>query len=119
MTTERCGLMKRLLVLTLLLATAIGAGDKTPYKFVFGGNSYTGPENASITWLAERYDCAIAGLSDWPGMFDSISDTADAMGKVFRAGPYASSQEINLYDRFDPGKQYNERLSSSALNAAG
>ncbi len=45
-------------------------------------------------------------------MHDSLCDTAEAMGKIFRAGPYASSQEINLYERFDTGKQYNERLNN-------
>jgi hypothetical protein len=100
-------------LLVILILTAVPqAEDKTPYKFIFGGNSYTGPKNMSVTWLAERYDYAIAGLSDWPGLHDSIYDTAKAMGKSFRAGPYASSQEINLYDRFQPGKQYNERLNN-------
>jgi hypothetical protein len=108
--------MKRLLVLMLLLAAAITAGDKTPYKFVFGGNSYYGARNVSVTWLAERYDCAIAGLVDWPGMHDSIYDTALSMGKEFWCGPYASSQEINLYDRFNPNLPYNERLKKLADN---
>jgi hypothetical protein len=102
--------MKRLLVLLLLLAAGLGAKDLTPYKFVFAGNGYYGPRNASVTWLAERYDCAIAGVGDWPGMHDSIYDTALAMGKEFWCGPYSSSQEINLYNRSNPGMQYNDRL---------
>jgi hypothetical protein len=108
--------MKRLLILLLFLSAMISAGDKTPYKFIFGGNSYYGGRNASVTWLAERYDCAIAGLADWPGMHDSIYDTALAMGKDFWCGPYASSQEINLYNRFDPGLQYNDRLANITDN---
>lgn len=103
-----------LLLLFLILFSLSGAEDKTPYKFIFGGNSYTGPKNATITWLAEHYDCAIAGTGDWPGMHDSIYDTALAMGKEFWCGPYASSQEINLYERFDVGMQYNDRLSKIA-----
>jgi len=104
--------MKRLTIFILLLAAAISAKDKTPYKFIFGGNSYYGPRNASVTWLADRYDCAIAGVADWPGMYDSIYDTALAMGKDFWSGPYASSQEINLYERFNPNLQYNQRLAN-------
>jgi hypothetical protein len=115
-TEEGIPMMKRLSLLLLLSFTALSAGDKTPYKFVFGGNSYYGARNASVTWLAERYDAAIAGLADWPGMHDSIYDTALAMGKTFWCGPYASSQEINLYDRFNPGKQYNERLTNITDN---
>jgi len=104
--------MKRLTVFVILLAAAVSAADKTPYKFIFGGNSYYGPRNASVTWLAERYDCAMAGTSDWPGMHDSIYDTALAMGKDFWCGPYASSQEINLYERFNSNFQYNQRLAN-------
>jgi len=108
----RDSIMRRLLLLlTLLFATAIGAQDKTPYKFMFAGNSYAGPRNASVTWLAERFDAGISGLADWPGMFDSIYHTAQSMGKEFWCGPYASSQEINLYDRFNSGLQYNQRLT--------
>ncbi len=58
--------MRRLLLLILLTFSVLSAQDKTPYKFVFGGNSYYGPRNASVTWLAERYDVGIAGLADWP-----------------------------------------------------
>jgi len=108
--------MKALFLSLLLFFTALGAQDKTPYKFIFAGNSYTGPKNANITWLAERYDCAISGIYDWPGMHDSIYDTALAMGKEFWWGPYASSQELNLYDRFHPERQYGDRLTDIELN---
>ncbi len=108
--------MKRLVILLWLTGTVLSAQDKTPYKFVFGGNSYFGPRNASVTWLAQRYDVGIAGLSDWPGMFDSIYNSAAAAGKEFWCGPYASSQEINLYDRYNPGAQYNERLTKIDAN---
>jgi hypothetical protein len=104
--------MRRLLLLLLLIPSILSAGDKTPYKFIFGGNSYSGPRNASVTWLAERYDVGIAGLVDWPGLHDSIYDTALVMGKDYWCGPYASSQEINLYERLNPGKQYNDRLKN-------
>ena len=108
--------MKRLVILFWLTSAVLSAQDKTPYKFIFGGNSYYGPRNASVTWLAQRYDAGIAGLGDWPGMFDSIYDTAAAAGKDFWCGPYASSQEINLYDRLNPGAQYNERLTKKNQN---
>lgn len=104
--------MRRVLLSMLLLSAAVFAQDKTPYKFVFGGNSYYGSRNASVQWLAERYDAGIAGLSDWPGMFDSIYHAARNMGKDFWCGPYASSQEINLYERFNTGMQYNQRLAN-------
>ena len=54
--------MRRLLLLTLLLAAAISAQDKTPYKFMFGGNSYYGSRNATVQWLAERYDVPAAKI---------------------------------------------------------
>jgi len=101
---------KILIPFLMFLASASVAQDKTPYKFVFAGNGYYGARNAAVTWLAERYDAGISGLADWPGMHDSIYDTALALGKEFWCGPYASSQEINLYSRFGAGMQYNERL---------
>ncbi len=103
--------MRRLLLFMIFLSAAVSAQDKTPYKFMFGGNSYYGSRNATAQWLAERYDAGVAGLGDWPGMFDSIYHAAQGMGKEFWCGPYASSQEINLYSRFNPGAQYNDRLA--------
>lgn len=103
--------MKRLFIVCLLLAGVLSAQDKTPYKFSFAGNSYYGSRNASASWLAERFDAGIAGTSDWAAMYDSIFHAAQAMGKEFWGGPYASSQEINLYERFDAGAQYNQRLT--------
>ncbi len=103
--------MKRLFIVCLLLAGVLSAQDKTPYKFIFAGNSYYGPRNASAAWLAERFDAGIAGTADWAEMYDSIYHDARSMGKEFWCGPYASSQEINLYSRFDPGAQYNDRLN--------
>ncbi len=103
--------MKRLIIVCLLLAGVLSAQDKTPYKFLFAGNSYYGPRNASAQWLAERYDAGIAGTGDWSAMYDSIYHDTRAMGKEFWCGPYASSQEINLYSRFDAGAQYNDRLA--------
>ena len=108
--------MSRLLVLLLLIPSALPALDRTPYKFIFGGNSYYGPRNATVTWLAERYDVGISGLADWPGLHDSIYDTALAAGKDYWCGPYASSQEINLFNRLNPGQQYNDRLKNIADN---
>ncbi len=103
--------MRRLLLALLLVSTAVSAQDKTPYKFMFGGNSYYGSRNATVQWLAERYDAGVAGVGDWPGMFDSIYHAAQGMGKEFWCGPYASSQEINMINRSNPGAQYNERLA--------
>ncbi len=98
-------------LLLVILVSLAGAQDKTPYKFMFGGNSYYGSRNSTVPWLAARFDGAIAGVGDWPGLHDSLMDAAEAMGKNFWAGPYASSQEINLYSRFNPGAQYNDRLA--------
>jgi len=105
--------MKRLIIVCLLLAGVLSAQDRTPYKFIFAGNSYYGPRNASAEWMAERYDAGIAGTADWPLMYDSIFHLTRNMGKEFWGGPYASSQEINLYSRFDPGAQYNDRLADA------
>jgi hypothetical protein len=101
-----------------ILFASVGAEDKTPYKFMLAGNSYKASEgrDVSVTFMAERYDCGIAGLADWPGMMDSIYDTCKVWGKDFWCGPYASSQEINLYERFGQAMQYNERLQLNDKN---
>jgi len=106
--------MRRLLLALLLVSAAVSAQDKTPYKFMFGGNSYYGSRNATVQWLAARYDAGVAGVGDWPGMYDSIYHAAQGMGKEFWCGPYASSQEINLYERFDNTLSYNQRLANVA-----
>ena len=103
-------MMRRLVIFLFVFTAAVSAKDKTPYKFIFGGNSYSGSRNASVLWLAERYDAAIAGVADWPGLHDSLYDACRAMGKEFWDGPYSSSQEINLYDGLNPAKQYGDRL---------
>ncbi|MCP4567733.1 MAG: hypothetical protein GY841_09150 [FCB group bacterium] len=99
----------------LIVSNALaGSFDKTPYKFLLGGNSYTTDgEDVTNHWLAERYDAGLAGLTDWPGMMEYIDSTRRAEGEWFLFGPYASSQEINLYERFDKDKPYNQRLQDT------
>ena len=108
--------MKRLIIILCLLIPAMaGAEDKTPYKFIFGGNSYSGTRNASVTWLAERFDVGMAGLADWDYMLDSIWDTCQSWtpAKTFRCGPYQSTQELNLYFAGHPEYTYDYRLSDT------
>lgn len=108
--------MVRRLILILLLAGAAQAQfDITPYKFMCAGNSYYGTTNTDSFWIARRYDCLIAGLGDPDSMnLTGAERVARDSGKEFWIGPYASSQEINLFES-DITKSYNERL----LNVAG
>jgi len=48
--------MKRLLTMIVVFSTALYAGDKTPYKYVFEGNSYSGARDAAATWLTQHDD---------------------------------------------------------------
>jgi len=74
------------------------AADKTPYGFAVMANAYSGSVNYNITWLAERYD-VVLNYGDWPQLADSMMDTIQSWGtpKPFLFGPYASTQELNLY----------------------
>jgi hypothetical protein len=104
-----------ILILILLLTGSVGAvEDKTPYHFIFGGNSYYGARNVTVTWLAERFDMGIGGLADWDYLFDSIYDTClKAPAKMFLCGPYASTQELNMYRAGQPGLSYEERFDDA------
>lgn len=102
-----------IIILILLLAAPVVSQDATPYKFIFGGNNYYGARNASVTWMANHYDGGINGLGDWPGMFDSIFDTAlTVYSKDFWCGPYQSSQEMSLAAT-PTTTQYDERLEDT------
>jgi len=48
--------MKRLLIMIVVFATALYAGDKIPYEFVLGENNYSGVRDAVATWLSQHDD---------------------------------------------------------------
>jgi hypothetical protein len=93
--------MKKGLILFLCLLAVSGFAaeeDRTPYKFFIGANAYSGSPNYTITFLAECYD-GVSSYGDWPLLADSMMDTIQSWGspKPFIFGPYASTQELNLY----------------------
>jgi hypothetical protein len=100
----------------VVLTTTVIATDLTPYKFMMAGNSYSGARNTSITFMADRYDCVIAGMGDWPGMHDSIWDTANAGGHTVLMGPYASSNEIVLDFISSNTETFAERMVDTTNN---
>ena len=104
--------MVKWLLIFVLFCPAIFAADITPYKHSFGGNAPDpATRNTSVTWLVERFDQALVWSGWGPAFFDSLLDTADNMSKFFIAGPYASSQELNLYNT-DSTLNYDENLTS-------
>jgi hypothetical protein len=93
--------MKKGLILFLCLLAVSGfAADRTPYKFGFGANSNDvsggGATSYTITDLVECYDMGL-NFGSWPGLEDSLRDTAAYLGMDFWSGSYASSQEVNVY----------------------
>ena len=105
--------MKRLiLILCLLIPAMAGAdGDSTKYSFYIPGNAYTG-SGYTITLLAQRYD-GVYNYGDHPFLGESLYDTCQSWGKDFVFGPYASTQEVNLYEKNNPEYTYDYRLTLS------
>jgi len=101
-------------VLLILLAGMAGAqGDSTKYSFYIPGNAYiTGSDAYTVTWLAQRYD-GIYNYGDHAFVGESLYDTCQAWGKEFVFGPYASTQEVNLYEKNNPEYTYDYRLTLS------
>ncbi len=93
------------------LATLGIATDKTPYKHIIGGNGYTGTNRYTFRWLVEHFDASAAGEYSF---MKALVDTARALGRDFPVGPYASSQEINLYEGANSGLTYQARLADTA-----
>jgi hypothetical protein len=105
--------MVKKIIVILALSGLAQAADKTPYNFGFGGNGYSGTTRYSPTWLAERYDLALNGTTLWPGLYDSMYDTAQSWtpAKHLILGPYASTQELNLYTAGWTTSQYAARIA--------
>ncbi len=111
--------MKRIAVLIVCLFLAgLAAGqsyDRTPrVRHYFGGNcpEYTGVHNYTIKFLAQVYDGSSAGSIN----HFAIRDTANAHGKYYAAGKYASSQEMSLIYAAgaNPGYNYAQRMLDTA-----
>lgn len=103
---------KRLLILLMLLAGVAEGLDKTPYKFMIAGNYYSGARTVDSMWLAARFDAAIAGLSDFPGLFEDMYFIRQDSGEEFIFGPYASIMEVNLATTYyDSVTTYETRLA--------
>ena len=102
--------MRRILVALLITAATLSAADKTPYKHIIGGNGYTGTNRYTFRWLVEHFDASAAGEYSF---MKALVDTARALGRDFPVGPYASSQEINLYEGGNPGLTYQARLADT------
>jgi hypothetical protein len=105
-----------LIVLSCLLTGAVMAGDKTPYKFAAFGNIYNTPGGANfhdpgyMKWMSDRFDMILNGSPSW--LVDLR--TGDTSMPYIWVGPYASSQEINLYETSGSDKQYAQRLADTA-----
>lgn len=98
------------LLLLIVWGTSINAGSHTPYKHSFGGNGYTSETRYTFPWLVRHFDAAMAGTNDF---LKALLDTARVYGENFEAGPYASSQEINLYEKNGSSISYTERLTDT------
>jgi hypothetical protein len=110
--------MRRYIISVLaILAFASGAPaqDETPYNFAgLGGSRGTW----SITTIAKCHDMLSHYRNVSAAVFDSVLDSANAMGKTnFIAGFYGSSQELGpvIYDLPNWNTQYAERMGSSYL----
>jgi len=107
-----------LMGLALLLGSSGLAEDKTPYPFVAGGNTYATPGgvpgwNTSTPyghWLSDRFDMILNGTTS----FLTNVRANDSSLPIIWVGPYASSQEINLYQGGNPTMSYNDRLKDIA-----
>jgi len=106
--------MKRLLLACVLLSSLASAGGKTPYPFASFGNIFNTPggvpdfqNNVSYRhWLSDHFEMVLNGPNDWRV---SLRDSDTSLPRIW-VGPYASSQEINLYEPGYSGISYNDRL---------
>jgi len=87
-------------------------GDSTKYSFYIPGNANIG-SGYTVTGLAQKYD----GIYNYGGfalLGESLFDTCQSWGKSFIFGPYASTQEMNMYVSGHPEYDYDYRLTLSA-----
>jgi len=63
-----------------------------------------------MRWFADRFDMVLNGSPDWL----SGLRTNDTSSPVIWTGPYASSQEVNLYFSGQPNLSYDQRLLDTA-----
>ena len=93
-------MLKKLIILfgiCLFLFSITGAVDRdTPWKSGFGGNGYIQADHYNYAWLSRHMGYwMIAGS---PIIMNALRDTAAVYNWPCIVGPYASSQEIDLYD---------------------
>jgi hypothetical protein len=114
--SEKGPLVKRLILLVMLMTGASMAQDLTPYKFAAFGNIYGTPGGVNhhdpeyMKWFTARFDMVLNGAPDW---LDGLR-RYDVASPTIMVGPYASSQEINMYEPRGADKQYGERLQDVA-----
>ncbi|NMC43840.1 MAG: hypothetical protein GYA46_07970 [candidate division Zixibacteria bacterium] len=97
----------------ILTTASLFAGSQTPYKHSFGGNGYTSEMRYTYPWLVRHFDAAMAGSNDF---LKALLDTARVYGENFDTGPYASSQEINLYEKTGASVSYATRMADTLKN---
>lgn len=110
--------MKRLLlVILVLLVSGSHAADKTPYLFAGFGNIYGDAgavvgfrtDDAYTNWTTDRFDMVLNGsLAYMKKLRDDDTSTP-----TIWVGPYASSQEINLYVSGAPATPLLTRLADT------
>ena len=112
---------KFLVILIALLALSVlaSSADRSPQKWIFGGNSFSGATHTSHIWLAEHADFFIAGVSDWAdsAFHDSVISLRRQWGLEYGVGPYRSTQEFGLTDRSHPTWMFEQRMTDTALHA--
>jgi hypothetical protein len=114
-------LIFRLTVATafVLALASISSAFLQPWpRNVLGGNGYKGTNHYSSQWLAHHLTGFVAGVGDWPGLHDSIAQIwIDSGAEGFPGvGPYASCQEINLYEKINTSYSYTQRLADTAAH---
>lgn len=106
--------MYKYLIILMLLAVSASAADLTPYNIYGLRSSHDTDRDTSVTFYAERLDRLSHFGSLGPAFFDSILDTAAALGKIITAGPYASTHEISFHiGTMDTTTSYETRLLDS------